>query len=245
MPSLPNEKYATTYFQFVSELDELQNTTLRPSSSHCSSVQERLVKYGSEALDTVEHLGLVLNNQSTALSLLEHFGSVANLARASVQDLSAFLSRDKAAQLVSSLRLAAVALREERSHLVIDAPLAVAELCAEMRFLSHESLRVILLNTKQQLIKVVSVSQGTLNAALARPREVFKPVIAFSAFAFIMVHNHPSGDPSPSEADLRLTRRILEASRILQLQLIDHVIIGTPAAVRNSYFSFKEGGVIS
>jgi len=201
-----------------------------------------LVKYGSEALDTVEHLGLVLNNQSTALSLLEHFGSV---ARASVQDLSAFLSRDKAAQLVSSLRLAAVALREERSHLVIDAPLAVAELCAEMRFLSHESLRVILLNTKQQLIKVVSVSQGTLNAALARPREVFKPVIAFSAFAFIMVHNHPSGDPSPSEADLRLTRRILEASRILQLQLIDHVIIGTPAAVRNSYFSFKEGGVIS
>ena len=60
-----------------------------------------------------------------------------------------------------------------------------------------------------------------------------------------MVHNHPSGDPSPSEADLRLTRRINEASRILQLQLIDHVIIGNPAPGRNSYFSFKEGGVIS
>ena len=138
MPSLPNEKYATTYFQFVSELDELQNTT---PSSHCSSVQERLVNYGSEALDTVEHLGLILKDQNKAATLLKHFGSIANLARASVQDLSAFLSRDKAAQLVSSLRLAAVALREERTRLLIDTPLAVAELCSEMRFLSHESLR--------------------------------------------------------------------------------------------------------
>ena len=188
---------------------------------------------------------MILKDQNKAATLLNHFGSIVNLARAAVQDLSAFLSRDKAAQLVSSLRLAAVALREERTRLLIDTPLAVAELCAEMRFLSHESLRVILLNTKQELIKVVSVSQGTLNEALAHPREVFKPVIAFSAYAFIMVHNHPSGDPSPSEADLRLTRRILEASRILQLQLIDHVIIGSPAAGKSSYFSFKEGGVIS
>jgi DNA repair protein RadC len=180
-------------FPFVSELHELQNTTSLPSSSHCSSVQERLVNYGSEALDTVEHLGLILKDQNKAATLLKHFGSIANLARVSVQDLSAFLSREKAAQLVSSLRLAAVALREERTRLVIDTPLAVAELCTEMRFLSHESLRVILLNTKQELIKVVSVSQGTLNEALAHPREVFKPVIAFSAYAFIMVHNHPSG----------------------------------------------------
>ena len=82
-----------------------------------------------------------------------------------------FLSRDRAAQLVSSLRLAAVALREERSPLLIDTPLAVAELCAEMRFLSHESLRVVLINTKQELIKVVSVSQGTLNEAPAHPRD--------------------------------------------------------------------------
>ena len=168
------------------------------------------------------------------MTLLNHFGSVANLARASVQDLSAFLSRDKATQLVSSLRLAAVALREERTRLVIDTPLAVAELCAERRFLSLESFRVILLNTKQEGIKVVSVSQGTLNEARAHPREVFKPVIAFSAYAFVMIHNHPSGDPSPSEADLRLTRRIVEASRILQLQLVDHVIIGSPAAGKSA-----------
>jgi DNA repair protein RadC len=120
---------------------ELQNNTPEPASSHCSSVQERLVNYGSEALDTVEHLGLILKDQNQAATLLNHFGSIANLARASVQDLS----RDKAAQLVCSLRLAAVALREERTRLLIDTPLAVAELCAEMRFLSHESLRAIVL----------------------------------------------------------------------------------------------------
>jgi hypothetical protein len=98
---------------------------------------------------------------------------------------------------------------------VLPLELAIAKLCSEMRFLSHKLLRVVLVNTKQELIKVASVSQGTLNEALAHPREVFKPVIAFSAFAFIMVHNHPSGDPSASEADLRLTRRILVCVRFL------------------------------
>jgi DNA repair protein RadC len=229
-------------FQFGSEP---QNTTIpQPPSSHCSSVQERLVTYGSEALDTAEHLGLILGSQKQADALLKHFGSLPPLARASVEELLPFIPRSKALRLVSSLRMGAVALREERQSLVIDNPLAIAELCSEMRFLDRESLRVVLLNTKQQLIKVTTVSQGTLNESLDHPREIFKPVIVHSAYAFIMVHNHPSGDPSPSEADLRLTRRINEASRILQLQLIDHVIIGAPAPNRNSYFSFKESGVI-
>jgi hypothetical protein len=118
VPLLPNEKYATTYFSVESEL---QNTSSpEPSSSHCSSVQERLVNYGSEALDTVEHLGLILKDQNKAVTLLEHFGSIANLTRASVQDLSAFLSCDKATRLVSSPCLSAVALREERKKFVID-----------------------------------------------------------------------------------------------------------------------------
>jgi DNA repair protein RadC len=114
-----------------------------------------------------------------------------------------------------------------------------------MRFLDRESLRVVLLNAKQLLIKVAIVSQGSVNESIAHPREIFKPVITHSAHSFIMVHNHPSGDPSPSEADLRLTRRINEASRILLINLLDHVIIGAPAPSRSSYFSFKEGGVIS
>jgi DNA repair protein RadC len=187
---------------------------------------------------------LILGSQKAADTLLKHFGSLAVLARASVQELLPFVSRSKALRLVSSLRMGAVALREKRQSLTINKPLAIADLCSEMHFLDRESLRVVLLDAKQRLIKVAIVSQGTLNEAPAHPREIFKPVITHSAYSFIMVHNHPSGDPSPSEADLRLTRRISEASRVLQLNLIDHVIIGSPAPGRSSYFSFKEGGVI-
>jgi DNA repair protein RadC len=230
-------------FQFGSEP---QNTTNPlPSSSHCSSVRERLVNYGSEALDTAEHLGLILHSQRQADVLLKHFGSLTVLARASVEELLPFIPRSKALRLVSSLRMGAVALREERQSLTIDSPEAIADLCSEMRFLDREWLRVVLLNAKQQLIKVATVSQGSVNESLAHPREIFKPVIVHSAYSFILVHNHPSGDPSASEADMRLTRRILEGSRILQLHLVDHVIIGAPAPKRNSYFSFKEAAVIS
>jgi DNA repair protein RadC len=228
------------FFSFGS--GELQKNKPDPSS-HCSSVQERLVNYGSEALDTTEHLGLILGSQKAAETILKHFGSLAVLARASVQELLTFVSRSKALRLVSSHRMGAVALREERESLTIDNPLAIADLCSEMRFLDRETLRVVLLDAKQRLIKVATVSQGTLNEAPAHPREIFKPVIT-SAYSFILVHSHPSGDPSPSEADLRLTRRISEASKILQLQLVDHVIVGTPAPGRSSYFSFKEAGVI-
>jgi len=107
-----------------------------------------------------------------------------------------------------------------------------------MRFLDRDSLRVVLLNAKQQLIKIATISRGTVNESLAHPREIFKPAIVLSAYSFIMVHNHPSGDASPSEADMRLTRRILEASRILQLHLVDHVIIGLPAPGAEQLFQF-------
>jgi DNA repair protein RadC len=148
-----------------------------------------LATYGSEALDSVEHLGLILGSQKQANALLEHFGSLPVLARASVEELLPFLSRSKALRLVSSLRMGAVALREERQSLTLDNPLPVAELCSEMRFLSHESLRVVLLNAKQQLLKIATISQGTLNETVAHPREIFKPVITHSAYSFIMVHN--------------------------------------------------------
>jgi DNA repair protein RadC len=222
--------------QFFSFESELQNTNQAPSS-HCSSVQERLVTYGSEALDSSEHLGVVLGSQRDANALLQHFGSLAILAQASVEQLVPFISRSKAIRLVSSLRMGAVTLREERQSIAIDSPEIVAELCTEMRFLDRELLRVVLLNAKQHLIKIVTVSQGTVNESLAHPREIFKPVITHSAYSFVMVHNHPSGDATPSEADIRLTRRINEASRILDLKFMDHVIIGTPAPGRTPYFS--------
>jgi DNA repair protein RadC len=108
-----------------------------------------------------------------------------------VDQLLPFTSRTKAARLVSSLRIGAVAPRQERESVTIDGPQAVADLCVEMRFLDREVLRVVLLNAKQKLIDVATVSQGSVNESLAHPREVFKPAIVISAYSFIMVHNHP------------------------------------------------------
>jgi hypothetical protein len=141
------------------ESSELQKNKPN-SSSHCSSVQERLVTYGSEALDTAEHLGLIVGSQKQADALLDHFGSLTVLARASVEELLPFVSRSKALRLVSSLRMGAVALREGRESLTIDSPLAIADLCSEMRFLDREYLRVVLLNAKQYVIKVCTVSKA-------------------------------------------------------------------------------------
>jgi DNA repair protein RadC len=115
-----------------------------------------------EALDSIEHLGLILGSQKQAASLLKHFGSLNQLARASVDELLPFVSRSKALRLVSSLRMGAVALREKRQSLTIDSPEAIADLCSEMRFLDREWLRVALLNAKQHLIKVCTVSQGSV-----------------------------------------------------------------------------------
>jgi DNA repair protein RadC len=116
--SLPNENYTTAYFPVRKRRTPKKTDT----SSHHSSVQERLVNYGSEALDTAEHLGLIIGNQQQAAALSKHFESIPQLARASVQGLLPFLSRANALRVVSSLRLAAVALRQEREQLTIDSP---------------------------------------------------------------------------------------------------------------------------
>ena len=114
-----------------------------------------------------------------------------------------------------------------------------------MRRLDRESLRVVLLDTRFRLIAISEISKGTLNESLAHPREIFKPAISHSAYAFILVHNHPSGDPAPSDVDLRLTRRVAECARMLQIQFLDHLVIGSPHQDRPGYFSFKEAGILS
>jgi DNA repair protein RadC len=127
---------------------------------------------------------------------------------------------------------------------VFDSPESVYKACADMKLFNQEVLRVVLLDTRHRLITMVDVTKGSLNESLAHPRDIFRPVISSSAHSFILVHNHPSGDASPSEADLRLTRRISEGARILQIQFLDHVIIGQPMNDRPGYFSFKEAGTI-
>jgi DNA repair protein RadC len=115
---------------------------------------------------------------------------------------------------------------------------------AEMRALDKESLRVLLLDTRLRLKHSEEVSLGSVNESIAHPREIFRPAIVHSAYGIILAHNHPSGDPSPSEADRRLTRRVAEAGVLLQIKLIDHIIIGSPETGRLPYYSFREGGLL-
>src|SRR5437762_14057432 len=113
-----------------------------------------------------------------------------------------------------------------------------------MRALHKESLRVVLLDTRYRLLQMEEISMGSVNESIAHPREVFRPAVVSSAYAVIVVHNHPSGDASPSQTDHSLTRRLAEAAELLQIKLLDHIIIGTPADGSPGYFSFKEAGVL-
>ena len=107
-----------------------------------------------------------------------------------------------------------------------------------------ESLVVVMLNTRLRPYAWHRVSLGTVNESPAQPREILRPVIVAGAFGFVLMHNHPSGDPSPSRADEATTRRISEAANLLQIKLLDHIVIGEPAPGRQSYFSFREAGLV-
>jgi DNA repair protein RadC len=111
---------------------------------------------------------------------------------------------------------------------------------------NKEHLVVLLLSTRYNVTGYSLVSIGTCNESIAHPRECFRVAIASGAYAVILMHNHPSGDPSPSVADHALTRRLAEASQLLQINLLDHIIAGTavPSGEHLSYFSFKEAGVL-
>lgn len=114
-------------------------------------------------------------------------------------------------------------------------PRTVADLCRAMTRYRQEVFRVLVLNSKNRLVRKVTVAKGTLNATLVHPRDVFYPAIKANAAAIILVHNHPSGDPTISEEDRRLTRRIREAGSILGIELMDHIIVA-----KGGYTSFRE-----
>ena len=216
--------------------------------------REKLAAHGPSALTDPELIAILLrtgipgaNAIEIARKLLKDYLSLGGLSRCSVHDLARVpgVGFAKATQLVAAFGLGQRLAREALSTQKIDSPELVNELLGpEMRRLSKESLRVILLDTRYHLKRVEEVSVGSLNESIAHPRDVFRPAVVSPAHAVIVVHNHPSGDPSPSQADHGLTRRLAEAAELLQIKLLDHVIIGAPAEGRPGYFSFKEAGVL-
>ena len=216
--------------------------------------REKLATRGASALNDAELIAILLrtgvkgaNAIEVARQLIEEYGSLGALSRCTVQELAKTkgIGFAKGAQLASAFGLGQRLAREIHSRRKIETPEQVYELLgAEMRALHKESLRIILLDTRYNLIRTEDVSLGSVNESIAHPRDVFRPALIHSAYAVVVVHNHPSGDPSPSQADHGLTRRLREAAELLQIKLLDHVIIGAPAEGRLPYFSFKETGVL-
>ena len=229
-------------FQFESEPQI--NSEAAHKASPSFTISEKLERYGTNALSVEEHLVLLVGKQSIAAALIRHFGSVKALSRATLVELRQFLPKRKAQAVMAALSITTTAIAEEVALEAMDSPERVYKFCLDMCSLNQEVLRVILLDAKSRVITKVDVFKGSLNESLAHPREIFRAALVHSAYALVVAHNHPSGDPSPSEADIRLTRRLSEGARILQIQLVDHVIVGSAMPGSMPYFSFKEGGVI-
>ena len=216
--------------------------------------REKLLARGPNALTNAELIAILLragyrgrNAIDLAKELLERYKTLTALSRCTIDEISQIkgIKGVKAIELVTAFQLGHRIAQEKLVEQKLDSPELVYELVApELRMLHKESLRVLLLDTRYRLIRIQEVSLGSVNESIAHPREIFRPAMLASAYAVIVVHNHPSGDPTPSQADHSLTRRLGEAAELLQIKLLDHIIIGAPAEGRESYFSFKEAGVL-
>jgi len=216
--------------------------------------RERLAACGAEALRNAELIAILLRTGMKGVSAIEiaeqmllRFGSLDNLARASLEELrkTKGVGRDKAIAIKSAFTLAQRMAKEMRGESpLLDNPESIADLLREdCRFYDVEHFHVVLLNTRRKLIRVEQVARGTLDSVIIHPREVFKMAISANASAIVIVHNHPSGDPSPSEADIKVTRDLVRAGQLLKIEVLDHVILGRKTADRSTdYVSLRELG---
>jgi DNA repair protein RadC len=217
--------------------------------------RERLRERGPESLSPGELIAILLRTGLKGSNVVEigkklcsRYGSLDALARASWKDLAQEpgIGPDKAVTLVAAFNLARRLVQEVHAGSpVLDTPDAVANLMREeTRLCPAEVFRVLLLNTRRRLVDTpVKIADGTLDTILVHPREVFKPAIAANAAAIVLVHNHPSGDPSPSEADIKVTRDLIRAGQLLKIEVLDHVIIGRATPERpKDYVSLRELG---
>jgi DNA repair protein RadC len=212
--------------------------------------RERLYYNGADALADAELLALQLGSGrrghsavDVAREMLAAYGSLAGVAAREVAELARLpgVGRAKAARLVSAFELTRrLRARTPGARTSLGSPAAVhAAFGPLMEDLPREVFRVALLDAQNGLLRDVIVSEGTLSSSLVHPREVFKPALLEPAASLILLHNHPSGDPTPSREDLKLTRQLVECAHLLDLRINDHVVIG-----RGRYVSLAEKGMI-
>ncbi|MGM5480911.1 MAG: RadC family protein [Nanobdellota archaeon] len=206
--------------------------------------RERLVSRGAKALSTAELLAIILQTGdrkhsvvSYAQRLLKRY-PLERMQQASVRELTRYegIGLAKAAKLKASFELSSRAgeLNSENEKRITCAA-DVFERAKEMQLLRQEECRVYHLTTKNEVTAEKTIARGTVNSAIIHPREVYASAIKEHANAIIVVHNHPSGDPEPSEEDRMITKQLKEAGRIVGIELLDHVIVG-----KKKYYSFRE-----
>jgi DNA repair protein RadC len=211
--------------------------------------RERLEHYGAGALSTAELLAIILrvgtkdeNVIRMSQRLLTSYGGLVGLAQAPFSELCEFkgLGPAKATQLKAAFELGRrllVAAPHERP--VVKSPADAANLVLmEMAALEQEHLRTIILDTKNHVLKIHTVYIGSLNAAVVRVGELFREAVRLNSAALIVAHNHPSGDPTPSPEDVQVTRQIVEAGKLLSIDVLDHLVIG-----QARWVSLKERGL--
>lgn len=215
--------------------------------------REKLLKYGTQVLSNLELLAVLLCSGTKKQSVLhvaegllakDCEAGIAGLADLSAVQLSQTHGIGPAK---SCLLLAAIELGRrieqnivEQRKLAVKSPQQAADyLAPHLRYAKQEKFAIILLDTKNQITSFKIISVGTLNASLVHPREVFHAALQKLACSIILAHNHPSGDPRPSQEDILLTKRLRKAGEVLGIPVLDHVIIGG-----TDYFSFKEEGLM-
>ncbi len=219
--------------------------------------QERLEKLGPAALSDAELLAILLRSGSRGLNvllvaqrLITEAGSFAALVQWTESDFRRLkgIGRVKALQLIAVMEVARRVLAKNDEVLsAFNRPeLILQHFQPQIAGLAVEKFWVLCLNRKNRLLKQVEITSGTATSSLAHPREVFRAAIQHGATAVVCVHNHPSGDPAPSAADVQVTRQLREAARAVDIELLDHVIVGRPAADPRGlgYHSFRESGVL-
>ena len=219
--------------------------------------QERLDKYGPKNMREADLLAMIVRSGTPKLDVLSlcdkliaEAGGLPPLINWKKEDFMKIegIGTVKALQLVAVMEIARRVIRGEMGESpLLDSPEAVFDFARPMtRGLEIEKFWTLCLNRKNRLIKEIEVTVGTANSSLVHPREVFKDAVKLGASAIIVFHNHPSGDPAPSTADIQVTKRLREAAEIMDIDLLDHLIIGQPDQdPRNSgFYSFKSAGLI-
>ncbi|MBP2032989.1 DNA repair protein RadC [Clostridium algifaecis] len=212
--------------------------------------RERLFRYGSEALSNVELLAILLgsgtkneNIISLSSKIIRDNGGLNGVFNSSLEDFTKIngIGKAKASKLLAMIELSKrfKSFKDGDNYKISSPKDAAFLVMEEMKLLKQEQLKVIMLNTKNIVINVKKVFVGSLNSSIVHPREVFNDAIKKSSASIIICHNHPSGDPTPSDEDIKVTIRIKECGEILGIQLIDHLIIGN-----GIYISLKEKGIV-